>query len=61
MTRCRLCEIVHRKGRGESWESKMCKTCYVLLDNFTWSNRWSITKDYLITKDFLIDAKLIEE
>jgi len=61
MTRCRLCESVHRKGRGESWDNMMCKTCYILLDNFTWSNRWGIVKTYLSTKDFLIDAQLIEK
>ena len=59
MVRCKLCDGVHRKGRGESWTSMMCKTCYSLLDNFTWSNKWTIARSYLSTKDFLIDAKLV--
>ena len=58
MARCTLCEGVHRKARGESWEMRMCKDCYRLLDFFTWGNRWNIVKSYLKTTDFLIDANL---
>jgi len=58
MARCRLCEGVHRKARGESWEIKTCKDCYRILDFFTWSNKWNLTKTYLKSVDFTIDVKL---
>jgi hypothetical protein len=53
-----VCEGVHRKARGESWEIKTCKDCYRLLDFFTWSNKWNLARTYLKNTDFLIDANL---
>lgn len=53
-----MCEGVHRKARGESWSIKTCKDCYRLLDFFTWSNKWNLTRLYLKEIDFIVDAKL---
>ena len=58
MALCGVCEGVQRKARGESWDRKMCKDCYRLLDFFTWSNKWNLARTYLKGTDFLIDANI---